>query len=142
MYNRHMKTKYVVIIQCDIALRRCSGFACTNTFHNKEDKFSEYDDETKYISFSCDGCCGKAVSSKLGHFSKLLDKKTEIKKSEVAVHLSSCMSTDNAHYDRCPHIDYIKDIIKKRGYENVVEGSYISVQAEKLRENGVYKKYE
>lgn len=30
-----MNIKYVVIIQCDIAHRRCSGFACTNAFYNK-----------------------------------------------------------------------------------------------------------
>lgn len=141
MYNSHMKTKYVVIIQCDIALRKCSGFACTNSFYNREDKFSEYSNDVKYIAFSCDGCCGKTISSKLSHFSNKLKNKTNIAKSEVVIHLSSCMTKDNFHSDRCPHIYYIKDIIDKRGYSNIIEGSYISKSAEKKRELGVYKKY-
>ncbi len=142
MYNRHMNTKYVVIIQCDIALRRCSGFACSNSFYKRDSKFENYDKDIQYLTFSCDGCCGKAVSSKLSHFSNKLKKYTDIGKSEVAIHLSSCMTTDNHHYDRCPHLDYIKDIIKKRGYENVVEGTYVSKNAEKKRELGTYKKYD
>ena len=34
-----MGIKYVVIIQCDIAHNRCSGFACTNAFYNKDSCF-------------------------------------------------------------------------------------------------------
>ena len=37
-----MDPKYVVIIQCDIAHRRCSGFACTNAFYNKDGVFADY----------------------------------------------------------------------------------------------------
>jgi len=136
-----MDVKYVVIIQCDIAHKRCSGFACTNSFYNKEGKLNNYTDDTKYISFTCGGCCGKGVASKLEHFSKQLKKKTTLDKDEVAVHLSSCMATDNYHYDRCPHIDYIKNIIAKKGYENVVEGSYVSKGADKKRASGEYNCY-
>ncbi len=133
--------KFVAIIQCDIALRRCSGFACTDAFYNREEMFSDYKDDVKYLTFSCDGCCGKAVSSKLEHFSKKLKKKTDITKEQVAVHLSSCMTTDNYHYDRCPHLDYIKSIITKKGYTNIIEGSYISKGAKKKRESGLYNTY-
>jgi predicted metal-binding protein len=65
-----MPVKYCVIIQCDIAHRRCSGFACTNAFYNKDEKFNGYSADTKYISFTCGGCCGKGIASKLEHFSK------------------------------------------------------------------------
>jgi hypothetical protein len=51
------------------------------------------------------------------------------------------MTTDNYHYDRCPHINYIKGIIEKRGYQNVVEGSYVSQNASHKREEGTYKSY-
>lgn len=136
-----MDTKYVVIIQCDIAHKRCSGFACTNSFYNKEGNFEKYDDAVPYISFTCGGCCGKGVASKLEHYTKRLKKATDINKDEVVIHLSSCMVTDNYHYDRCPHIDYIKGIIAKKGYKNVVEGSYISKGAEKKREIGEYNSY-
>ena len=137
-----MNTKYVVIIQCDIAHRRCSGFACTNAFCNKDEVFKDYDDATRYISFTCGGCCGKGVASKLEHFSKMAYKKNNISKDEVVVHLSSCMVTDNHHYDRCPHVDYIKSIVTKKGFKNVVEGSYISGGAKRKREEGIYNCYE
>ena len=64
-----------------------------------------------------------------------------INKDEVTVHLSSCMATDNYHSDRCPHIDYIKNIISKKGYKNLVEGTYISNNAKRKREEGIYKSY-
>ncbi|HEX9059924.1 MAG TPA: CGGC domain-containing protein [Clostridia bacterium] len=135
-----MNIKYCVIIQCDIAHKRCSGFACTNAFYNKDEKFKCYDETVRYISFTCGGCCGKGVSSKLEHFSKHL-KKINVNKEEVVVHLSSCMTTDNYHYDRCPHIDYVKNIITKKGFMSVVEGTYVSKGASRKRETGVYKSY-
>lgn len=134
-------TKYVVIIQCDIAHRRCSGFACTNAFYNKEEVFKDYDENTRYISFTCGGCCGKGVAAKLEHFSKKLRKKNNIDKDRVIIHLASCMVTDNHHYDRCPHVDYIKGIVSKKGYKDVVEGSYISKNAKSKRERGMYTCY-
>jgi predicted metal-binding protein len=137
-----MNVKYVVIIQCDIAQKRCSGFACTNAFYNQDGVFKDYNAATRYISFTCGGCCGKGIASKLEHFSNKLKKKSDITKEEVAIHLSSCMVTDNYHYDRCPHVDYIKDIIRKKGYLNVVEGYYISKGAQKKRETGEYRCYE
>lgn len=136
-----MNTKYVVIIQCDIAHKRCSGFACTNAYYNRDELFKDYDNNTRYISFTCGGCCGKTIASKLEHFSKKLKAKNNIGKNEVVVHLSSCMVTDNYHYDRCPHIDYIKNIIAKKGYEKLIEGSYISKGATSKREKGQYNKY-
>ncbi|WP_294395541.1 CGGC domain-containing protein [uncultured Clostridium sp.] len=136
-----MSIKYCIIIQCDIAQKRCSGFACTNTFYNREGTFADYDEDVRYISFTCGGCCGKTIASKLEHFSNKLKMKTDISKDEVAVHLSSCMVTDNHHYDRCPHIDYIKNIIFKKGFKNVVEGSYISNGADRKRAEGIYIDY-
>ncbi|QAT42956.1 CGGC domain-containing protein [Aminipila luticellarii] len=137
-----MDTKYVLIIQCDIARQRCSGFACTNTFYNREDAFKEYGDDVKYISLTCGGCCGASLAVKLEHFSKRLEKKTDLTRKDVVVHLSSCMVTDNYHHDRCPHMDYIKALIKKKGYERIVEGTYISKVAQKKRETGEYHSYQ
>lgn len=136
-----MDIRYVVVIQCDIALRRCSGFACSDSFYRRKKLFERYGDRVQYLPMSCGGCCGKGVSAKLSHLTKKLGRYTNIKKDEVAVHLSSCMVTDNHHYDRCPHIDYIKDIVRKRGYINLLEGSYISDNAKKKREDGVYRSY-
>ena len=136
-----MNTKYVMIIQCDISRQRCSGFACTDGFYNRDDVFKEYDDNVRYISLTCGGCCGASLAAKLEHFSNKLAKETDVKKDEVSVHLSSCMVTDNYHHDRCPHVDYIKSLVEKKGYKRIVEGSYISKIAEKRREMGEYKSY-
>ncbi len=132
--------KFVVIIQCELVHKKCSGFACTDSFYNRDEMFKSYKENTRYISFTCGGCCGKLVSGKLSHFSKKILKKTDYKKDEVIVHLASCITSDNYHSDRCPHIDYIKDIIVKRGYD-FLEGTYISKNAEIKREKGIYKTY-
>jgi len=136
-----MGSKYVLIIQCDIAHNRCSGYACTESFYNREGMFENYEDGTRYISFTCGGCCGKSVAAKLEHFAAKCSKNGNISKDDVTVHLSSCMVTDNHHYDRCPHVDYIRDIVGKKGYENVVEGSFISKSAAFKREKGIHKVY-
>ncbi|QIB69540.1 CGGC domain-containing protein [Aminipila butyrica] len=138
-----METKYVIVIQCDIVRRRCSGFACTNTFYNREDSFKDkdYDENVRYIPMTCGGCCGAGLASLLEHFSKRSAKQNGLKKEEVVVHLSSCMVTENYHHDRCPHIDYIKALVKKKGYSRIVEGTYISQSAEKKRAAGIYKTY-
>jgi predicted metal-binding protein len=136
-----MKTKYVVIIQCDISRQRCSGFACTNSFYNRTDHFKEYGDDVRYLSMTCGGCCGAGLAALLEHLSNKLKKRTDVEKDEVVIHMSSCMTTDNYHHDRCPHFDYIKALIRKKGYQNIVEGSYISKASEKKRERGEYKTY-
>ena len=104
-----MSIKFVVIIQCDIAKLRCSGFACTKSFYDREGFFKDlgYPHGTRYLALTCGGCCGGSIASKLEHFSNKLLKQTDIKKDEVAVHLSSCMVTDNYHHDRCPNLSLI-----------------------------------
>lgn len=134
--------RLAVIIQCQLAHNRCSGFACAHSFYEKTGKFEGYDEDTRYISFTCGGCCGKGVAAKMEHLAKKLRTKTDIKLGEVTVHLSSCMVTDNHHYDRCPHVDYIKKILAKKGFRNVIEGSYISGKATLHREKGTYTDYE
>ena len=114
-----MSIKYVVIIQCDITHRRCSGIACTDAFYNREEMFEGYGEDVRYISFTCGGCCGKGLATKLEHFAKKSRKLNNVNKDDVYIHLASCMVTDNHHSDRCPHIDYIKGIIQKKGYKNV-----------------------
>lgn len=136
-----MNPKFVVIIQCEIAHNRCSGFACTQAFYKNEEMFKAYEAGTEYLSFTCGGCCGKSVAAKLEHFSKNLLKKTALKKQDVVIHLSSCMVTDNHHYDRCPHVDYIRQIIGKKDYDQIVEGTYISRNATVKREAGIYTSY-
>ncbi len=134
--------KYVVVIQCDHTMKRCSGFACTESFFSKTAGFAGYGDGIRYLTMSCGGCNGACVAGRLEHFETKLHKLTDIKKEEVAVHLASCIVTDNRHHDRCPYVDYIKEIIRKNGFENIVEGTYQSQASRKLRQKGVYKTYD
>ena len=134
--------RYVVVIQCEHTMKRCSGFACSESFFGKSAAFAGYQDGTKYLTMSCGGCNGACVAGRLEHFETKLRTLTDIKKSEVAVHLASCMVTDNRHHDRCPYVDYIEEIIRKNGFENIVEGTYQSQASRALRKKGVYKTYD
>ena len=67
-------------------------------------------------------------------------KKWQLQRNQVAIHLASCICKDNYHADVCPHLDYIKNILYKKGYENLIEGSYLSDTATKKRNLGIYKK--
>ena len=134
--------RYVVVIQCEHTMNRCSGFACTESFFGKSAAFEGYEEGTKYLTMTCGGCNGAGVAGRLEHLGMKLRTLTDIKKEEVAVHLASCVVTDNRHHDRCPYVDYIKEIIRKNGFENVVEGTYQSQASRKRREQGIYKKYD
>ena len=138
-----MSAKMVMIIQCDISRKRCSGFYCMNDFYNKENHFANrgYSDSVRYIALTCGGCPGKNLAAQLEQFSMRMKKYTDLKKSEIYVHLASCMTTDNHHSDRCPHLDFIKNILLKHGYDNIIEGTYISKNAQLKREQGIYKTY-
>ncbi|MDD4364173.1 MAG: CGGC domain-containing protein [Synergistales bacterium] len=132
----------VVIIQCQLAHNRCSGFACTHSFYEKTGKFQGYEEGTRYLSFTCGGCCGKGVAAKLEHLAGKLREKTELTPDNVVIHLASCMTTDNHHSDRCPHVDYIRSIVAKKGFTRVVEGSFVSANAAERRRQGLYKDYD
>ncbi|WP_321328550.1 CGGC domain-containing protein [uncultured Ilyobacter sp.] len=136
-----MDIKLAAIIQCEKAKNRCSGYACTDSFYKKINSFNDYSSETQYISFTCGGCNGKGVGLKINNLVRRMPKLADIKNSEIAVHLSSCIVLDNRHSDRCPNVDYMKSIIKKAGIKTIIEGTYISKTAQKKREAGVYKKY-
>ena len=136
------KIKYVVVIQCANAKKRCSGFACSNCFFDRSCAFAGSPEGTKFLMTDCGGCCGSGVAGVLEHFSAKLGKKTSITKDQVAIHLSSCMVTDNHHHDRCPNISYMRDIIAKKGYANVVEGTYQSPGATAKRNSGEYRTHE
>ena len=133
--------KAVVVIQCDITCRRCSGFACSQTFHDRVDFFEGYPEDTFYLAMTCGGCCGKGLSAKLSHFLQMSRKKLNLLPKDIAVHFASCITTDNRHFERCPHFDYMVAIIKKNGCDHIIEGTYLSQNAKKKRQAGVYKTY-
>lgn len=135
--------KLVVVIQCSMAKKRCSGYLCMNVFFNREDFFKDYpsDKNVRFLPVECGGCCGKSVNAVMTNISRKMAKTSDLKKDEVAVHLSSCMCFDNHHSDRCMFIDKIKEAVKKQGFTNIFEGSKLSKTAERRRAEGIYKTY-
>jgi predicted metal-binding protein len=134
--------KYIIVIQCHIVKEHCSGYVCENTFHNKNGMFSRYKENQniRFLPMTCGRCCGRAVNKKLMDLIKTIKRKEKIEKTELAVHLSSCIITENYHGYPCPHKEYLKNIITKKLKLDLVEGSYISQLAEKKREKGIYQK--
>ncbi len=99
-------SKLVVIIQCDTVQQRCCGYNCTHAFYSREGKFAGYPEDTHYMSFTCGGCSGGALTVKLENLAKRLRRFKE-DGQEICVHLSTCMVSDNSHKPPCPHLDYI-----------------------------------
>ena len=126
--------KYIIILQCHIVKERCSGFYCENSFTNRDGEFSEYsmDDNIRYISMTCGGCCGRATLRKLTNFFQLLKKRTKISNDEVVLHFSSCICKENFHGPICPHYDYLKELVGRKNI-NWKEGARICDLSEKRR---------
>ena len=138
-----MKEKsYVVVVQCDIVMQRCSGYLCERAFNERTGGFSSYpkDKSFRTIYMTCSGCCGRAVHRKLGDLIRMIKKEEGVKKEEIVVHLASCITRDNYHAPPCPHLDYLKLLIEGKHSLDLVEDTYISKTSEKLREKGVYEK--
>jgi len=132
-------SKLVVIIQCDIVTRRCSGYACMKTFYGRTGKFADYPEDTQYMAFTCGGCCGAGVAAKLEDLLRKI-KRWKDRKEDVVIHLASCVCSDNYHRPPCPHLDYIRAIIERKGYPCVL-GTYISKGTSKKREDGTYQSF-
>ncbi len=134
-------SKLVVIIQCDTVQQRCSGYNCTHAFYSRDGKFAGYDADTHYMSFTCGGCSGGALTVKLENLARRL-KRFKEDGQEVIVHFSTCMVSDNSHKPPCPHLDYIKQILTKKKFTKFVNGTYISKTASKRRADGIYKSFD
>lgn len=132
-------SKLVVIVQCHLVMSRCSGYNCMNSFYKREGKFSGYEDDTRYMTFTCGGCCGAQLAAKLENLLHQLKRNGE-KKEDVVIHLASCVCSDNYHRPPCPHLDYLQAIIARKGYK-VVLGTYISKTASEKRGKGMYNSY-
>lgn len=131
-------TKCVAVIQCEVAHERCCGAQCAAGFAEREDLFAEYGDQVKYyVPFPCGGCPGRRISRLVANLQKVM-KRRGVGQDEIAVHLSSCMAFDNAHYRPCPHLDDIKLVLARKGFR-VVEGSHVSKAAERRRQEGIYQ---
>ena len=130
----------IVIIQCEDVVKRCSGFLCMNDFYAKTGKFENYPDDTRYMAVTCGGCCGNLLTPKLENLGMRL-KKAEISKDDVIIHFASCVCSDNAHRQPCPFMNRMKNLLVKKGFNNIVLGTHISKKAEAKRQAGIYKKW-
>ncbi len=134
--------KYIVVVQCHIVKERCSGFLCEQAFHERKDCFAIYkgQDNLRFLTMTCGGCCGRGVMRKLENLVKQLKKREGIGKEAIAVHLSSCAAFESFHGPECPHKDYLATIITEKMGLDLVYGSRLSAQTEKLRQTGKYRK--
>jgi predicted metal-binding protein len=131
--------RYLVVVQCDIAKQRCSGYFCEKAFHERTGGFAVFPKEEpcRTLYLTCGGCCGRAVQRKLHHLVRKLAK-DGVAKEQIAVFLSSCVCKDNFHSPPCPHLDYLRTLIARLGLE-VYEGTVISEKSEARRREGGYR---
>lgn len=131
---------YVVVVQCDIVMERCSGYFCEKAFHERSGGFAGYaGSQPRSLYLTCSGCCGRAVQRKLSDLIRSIKKKEGIDKDRIVVHLSSCVTRDNYHGLPCPHVDYLKALIQDKLRLTLREGTHISELAEKRRQKGIYR---
>ena len=110
------------------------------SFYDRTGPFAAYDDQTRYMTLTCGGCCGAGIAAKLEDLNHKLKCYGE-NKDNVVIHLASCICSDNYHRPPCPFRNYIKTIVQRKGFP-VVLGSYLSKGAEKKRQEGVYQNWD
>ena len=133
--------RYVVALQCDIVMQRCSGVACEDSFWERKGGFAGYpkDPPIRYMSLTCSGCCGRAVRRKLTNLRKRLKHLAGIEPGQIRVHFASCVCKDSAHAPPCPHYDYLKTLVERSGLI-WAEGTYISDKSESRRHDGEWRR--
>jgi predicted metal-binding protein len=130
---------YIVVVQCETAKQRCSGYQCEKSFHERSGGFAAYpkDRPMRMLAMTCGGCCGKALHRKLTHLVRRAAKDEGMEKGRIVVHLASCITKDNFHSSRCLFVDYLKDLVARAGLE-CREDSRVYPKSEELRAAGVY----
>ena len=131
---------YIVVVQCDLVMQRCSGYFCEQAFHDRSGGFGVYRADKAYrtIYLTCGGCCGRPLHRKLANLIGKLQAKENIAKDRIAVQLASCITKDNYHGPPCPHLDYLKTLIGKLGLD-YREDTHISRKVQERRDAGIYK---
>ena len=134
------RKQYVVIVQCQLAQQRCSGYLCEKAFHERTSAFEAYgtDQPLRLLMTGCGGCSGGAVQRKVAHLLKRIEQHEGIGAEAVVVHLSSCLALDNHHSPPCPNLEAIRTILDRLGVD-VREGTRFSPTAERRRAEGLYK---
>jgi predicted metal-binding protein len=135
--------RLVAVVQCHLVHERCPGYLCDWAFTNRTGGFSGLDlaDGARKVSFTCGGCCGRALHRKLSLLKKHAQKYDGIGPDEVLVKLATCISAENYHGPACPHLDYLLDLVRKAGLTPSLD-TYISEKAREKRAAGIYKTQE
>ncbi len=130
---------FVIIVQCDIVMQRCSGLGCEQAFTGRKGGFADYPADKQYrtIYFTCGGCCGRAINRKLTNAMRRL-RRSDIPADRIVVQLSTCMTKSSHHGPKCPHLDYIIKHIETLGLDYRMD-TVISKKSQALREKGVYE---
>jgi predicted metal-binding protein len=130
---------YLVIVQCDIVMERCSGYFCEKAFHERSGGFSDYPADRAYrtLYMTCGGCCGRGLQRKLSNLIAKISEKEGVTKERIVVHLATCMTKDNHHGPKCPFLGYIKKLVSKLGLD-LREDTRISQKSEARRKAGEY----
>ena len=132
---------YIVVVQCDIVMERCSGYYCEKAFNERGGGFAVYPREKAYrtLYLTCGGCCGRAVHRKVYDLIAAIREEEGVKKEKIAVHLSSCITKESYHGPKCPHVDYLKTMIEEKLSLDLIDATTMSETSEGLRNKGVYK---
>ena len=133
-------TKLIAIVQCHLVHQRCPGYFCDRAFVMRSGGFAGLDlpADVRKLSFTCGGCCGRALHRKLVLLKQKALKSDKIEPGEILVKLASCISQDNYHGPACPHLDYLKILIQKAGLTCSCD-THLSKKAEEKRAAGVYR---
>ena len=130
---------YIAIVQCHIVMERCPGFFCERSFHGRTGGFAGLAKEKMYrvVHITCGGCCGRAMHRKLALLTQKALKFDEISSSQILVKFASCITKESHHGSKCPHLDYLVNLVDKLGLDYSFD-THLSAKAEERRAEGLY----
>ncbi len=137
--SNRLAHRVIVVVQCRLVVERCPGYYCIRAAEERTGAMATYPSDTplRLFTLDCGGCCGRAVHRKLDLLCRTLAKKEGLERSQITVHLATCITHDNFHGPPCPHLDYLKALIGKLNL-TIREGTHISQRAQSRRSEGIY----
>jgi len=131
---------YLIVVQCDIVMERCSGYYCERAVHHRTGGLAIYPQERalRTIYLTCGGCCGRALQRKLMNVVTQAKKREGIERERMVVHLATCITQESHHGPRCPFLDYLQKLVARTGLTCRFD-THVSERSAELREAGVYE---
>lgn len=132
---------YIAVVQCHIVMERCPGFFCERSFAGRTGGFATLAKDRMYrvVQLTCGGCCGRALQRKLALLAEKAQKHDQLPADQIVVKFASCITKDNHHGPKCPHLDYLVTLVDRLGLDYSFD-THISRKSERLRDQGVYAK--